>query len=143
MLSRLELSVNFEVGAMLVRVRSRFGTWRLTNVEARTKVGELMARIEDEHGVKLSEQELRTQPGKKSDPLRAATRGELSIKHGSLIYLEVTSGATATAADHTEGGSTKKRVDANGNLISSAREVESKAFRPGALSLDPRKCTGR
>ena len=125
---------------MLIRVRSRFGMWRLSNVEPRTKVGEIMARIEHEHGVKLGDQELRAQPGKGSSILRAQqTCAEIGMKHGSMLYLDVASGATASAVAAGGSGGAKKRVDANGNLIASAKEAESKAFRPGALSLRSQK----
>ena len=128
---------------MLIRVRSKFGTWRLGDVESRTKVGELMARIEHEHGVKVGDQALRLSAGSGGQVLRAQqTCGELGVKHGSMVYLTAAGGsasASSAAAGSSGTSKTKKCVDANGNLMHSAKDEGSKAFRPGALSLRAQK----
>lgn len=64
---------------------------------------------------------------------------ELGIKHGDVLFVQATGLQSASAGSSGElVGSGPKKIDANGNLVSSDRG-DAQAFRPGLQSLRTQK----
>lgn len=119
---------------MIVRLRSKVGTWRL-EVQEKTSLSEVMARIEHEHGVKVATQQL-SYPDAKTLVSDRPTRsvGELGMKHGAMMYLAF-SGELVPAPT---GAGAKKSIDSQGNLVASTKGDDG-SFRPGLTSLRAQK----
>mmetsp|Transcript_3139 Transcript_3139/g.5281 ORF Transcript_3139/g.5281 Transcript_3139/m.5281 type:complete len:487 (+) Transcript_3139:157-1617(+) len=121
---------------MILRLRSRVGTWRHEASEA-SKLSEVLANVEHEKSVKI------TKVSKKpnySDAIteRGLTLAELGLRHGDMLFVDVAANASATSGSAEVVGSGPKRIDAQGNLVSSSATAAA-AFRPGLESLRDRK----
>ena len=70
---------------MIIRVRSKVGCWRL-EVQPRTTLSEVMARIEHEHSVKVATQRLCYPTAKDCVSSKPTTTvGDLGMNHGDMM----------------------------------------------------------
>ena len=110
--SRFLLARLLNVVAMLLRVRSKAGTWRVDKLQGHSTVDELKQRLEKEHGCACDKQRLSLAQalllldgddgdGEVGCPLLddgCATFDQLRLKHGDIVYLRTTTDEEEEAA---------------------------------------------
>jgi nuclear protein localization protein 4 homolog len=115
---------------MLLRVRSKVGTWRVEGLSPQTTVGELKARVLAEHHVTPHEsQAFSLDPAGQRTMPEGATLEALGLRHGDLIHLSIREEDCAVEAG--------KKIAADGTIINKSHHevANSQGFRPGMRSL--------
>jgi len=133
---------------MIIRLRCRAGTWRVTGVNESTTLEDVKRRVEAEHKVPASRQVLTKTAGVggaggggaggagggAGAPLPdSATLGSLGLRHGDMLQLEYDAAIEAVSATGARVVSTDGKLVSTGGATASARA--KKAFRPGLMSL--------
>eukprot|EP00937_MAST-01D_sp_MAST-1D-sp2_P005003 g5003.t1 len=114
--------------AIVVRIGSKAGTWRINGVAADTSVLALKRRIEAEHGVVAATASLsRDRAGKEALGDAATLAGEGLARNGQMLYLSFPESAPGTG--------TKKQVRKDGTIVQAEGGGADAGFRPGMRSL--------
>ena len=115
---------------MLLRVRSKMGTWRVEGVEPGTTIKALRSRILSEHGVSPHpSQVFSLDPAGKRVMDDEQTVKSFNLQHGDLVHLAIREEDCA----HEAG----KKIAADGSIVNKTHLEASrvKGFRPGMMSL--------
>jgi hypothetical protein len=90
-------SVGECLGIMLIRVRTKVATWRVEDVDGRTSIAELRARVIKEHNVRPRDSQLFSlDPQGRRVVRETDTLGALGLKHGDMLHFQVMGLITAS-----------------------------------------------
>ncbi|RLN98817.1 hypothetical protein BBJ28_00001427, partial [Nothophytophthora sp. Chile5] len=116
---------------MLIRVRSKTGTWRVEGVTPSSTVADVKRWISEQHAIapelqQLSLDQQGTRPATDSQTLR-----ELKVGHGDMLFLAYDGEAVAA------GGTVGTKINADGTLshVTYHDRADKQAFRPGMKAL--------
>lgn len=115
---------------LLLRVRSKVGTWRMEGLSPQTTVGELKARVLAEHHVTPHpSQRFSLDPGGQRAMPEEATLEALGLRHGDLVHLAIREEDCAAEAG--------KKIAADGTIVNKSHDevASAQGFRPGMRSL--------
>lgn len=116
--------------ALLLRVRSKVGTWRVEGLNPQTTVGELKARVLSEHHVAPHpSQAFSLDPGGQRGMPEDATLEGLGLRHGDLVHFSIREEDCAAEAG--------KKIAADGTIVNKSHDevANAQGFRPGMRSL--------
>lgn len=116
---------------MLLRVRSKNGTWRVPDLSPQSTVGDLKRWVEAEHAIAPEAQTLALD-AQGARPLLddSQTLRELQLGHGDMVFLEY-------AGESVAGGAAATKISADGTLthVTYADAGGRNGFRPGLKAL--------
>ncbi|EQC38258.1 hypothetical protein SDRG_04684 [Saprolegnia diclina VS20] len=119
---------------MLIRLRSKAGTWRVPDLSAASTVGDIKRWVQKEHALSVDRQVISSDPKQSSVLADAMTMRALQVGHGDMLYLDFDGEAIATT---NAGGAVQRTINADGTLTHAAYDtrLEKTGFRPGMKSL--------
>lgn len=115
---------------MLLRVRSKVGTWRVEGLTPETTVAALRAKVVQEHNVIPHDTQIFSlDPAGKQPMAETETLGSLGLRHGDLVHFSITEDECAFEAG--------KKIAADGTIINKTHHetARERGFRPGMMSL--------
>jgi hypothetical protein len=74
---------------MLIRVRSKVGTWRLDGFEESSKVGDIIKQIQEKYRIPAEAQTISRDPGGTDSLGVDQSFASLGIKHGEMLHAQV------------------------------------------------------
>lgn len=121
---------------MLLRVRSKNGIWRVSELSPSSTVNDVKAWISSHHSIPAAKQQLSLDPqASRALSDDAATLRSLQLGHGDMLYLQydgelVGSGSAAPTAVRT-------KIAADGTLtpVTFEDDGDKRGFRPGLKAL--------
>ncbi|KAI9920708.1 hypothetical protein PsorP6_000049 [Peronosclerospora sorghi] len=116
---------------MLIRLRSKNGTWRVGGLTPSSTVAEIKKWIYEQHSIPLQLQELSLDQQNKQKVTDTQTLRELCIGHGDMLFLNYDGETVST------GGAIGTKINADGTLtrVTYHDRAGKQAFRPGMKSL--------
>ncbi|OQR86917.1 NPL4-like protein [Achlya hypogyna] len=119
---------------MLIRVRSKAGTWRVPDLTGTSTVGDIKAWIASEHAIAVDRQVISADVKQANVLSDTATLRSLQVGHGDMLYLEFDGEAISTTGG---GGIVQRKINADGTLTHATYDsrLEKTGFRPGMKAL--------
>ncbi|DBA04683.1 TPA: hypothetical protein N0F65_012266 [Lagenidium giganteum] len=116
---------------MLLRVRSKNGTWRVPDLTPRSTIADLKAWIEKEHSIATGVQKVSLDMKGAQVVQDCDTLASLRLGHGDMVFLDYDGDLVAT------GGTVGTKINADGTLthVTYHDRADKNAFRPGMKSL--------
>ncbi|KAG7395783.1 Nuclear protein localization protein 4 [Phytophthora boehmeriae] len=116
---------------MLVRVRSKNGTWRVPNLTASSTIADIKRWIFEEHSISPQVQQLSLDQQGAQQTTDSQTLRELRVGHGDMLFLDYDGEHVAP------GGVVGTKINADGTLsrVAYHDRADKQAFRPGMKSL--------
>jgi hypothetical protein len=117
---------------MIVRVRSRVGTWRV-KLSDKATVADLVGAVLNEHGVTLTALSLTPSGGDDLISLSASKLSSLGVSNGTMMHVDFTGTPIVAGQAHI------KSIDTAGNLVAKPKTTTDSSFRPGIHALRNQK----
>uniref|UniRef100_M4BV24 MPN domain-containing protein n=1 Tax=Hyaloperonospora arabidopsidis (strain Emoy2) TaxID=559515 RepID=M4BV24_HYAAE len=116
---------------MLVRVRSKNGTWRVGDLTPSSTIAYIKRWIFDQHSIAPQHQELTLDLLQTQKTTDTQTLRELRVGHGDMLFLNYKGQTVGT------GGAVGTKINADGTLtrVTYSDRAEKQSFRPGMKSL--------
>lgn len=116
---------------MLVRVRSKNGTWRVGDLTPQSTVGDIALWIEKEHGIAANTQRLSLDLQGQRRAEHHQTLRDLKIGHGDMLFLDYEGETIST------GGVVGRKITADGTVthVTYHDRMDKNSFRPGLKAL--------
>ncbi|TMW66502.1 hypothetical protein Poli38472_004267 [Pythium oligandrum] len=116
---------------MLLRVQSKNGIWRVTDLSALSTVADIKHWIEKEHAIAAATQEIALDKQRSRVAQDHQTLQELRLGHGDMVYMEYDGDLITT------GGRVGRKIAADGTVthVTYHDRVDKNSFRPGLKAL--------
>ncbi|CAI5733341.1 unnamed protein product [Hyaloperonospora brassicae] len=116
---------------MLVRVRSKNGTWRVAGLTPSSTIADIKSWIFDQHAIDPQRQELALDLQQTRQTANTQTLRELCVGHGDMLFLDYDGETVGT------GGAVGTKINADGTLtrVAYSDRADKQSFRPGMKSL--------
>eukprot|EP00644_Phytophthora_capsici_P001101 jgi/Phyca11/571801/estExt2_Genewise1.C_PHYCAscaffold_430353 len=116
---------------MLVRVRSKNGTWRVGDLTPSSTIADIKHWIFEQHSIAPAQQQLALDQQGEQQTSDTQTLRELRVGHGDMLFLDYSGEVVGT------GGAVGTKINADGTLTRVAYHdrADKQAFRPGMKSL--------
>lgn len=119
---------------MLIRLRSKAGTWRVPDLTAASTILDIKKWVEKNHAIALDRQTI-SADAKGARPLsNTTTLRSLQCGHGDMLFLDFEGDPILGAGG---GGSVQMKINADGSLTHATYDtrLEKTGFRPGMKAL--------
>ncbi|KAL4177662.1 hypothetical protein KRP22_002592 [Phytophthora ramorum] len=116
---------------MLVRVRSKNGTWRVGDLSPSSTIADIKRWVFEQHSLAPQQQQLALDQHGAQKTTDTQTLRELRVGHGDMLFLDYDGETVAT------GGVVGTKINADGTLTRVAYHdrADKQSFRPGMKSL--------
>lgn len=115
---------------IVVRVQTKVGTWRLSDIPLSCTISQLKERIAAEYAVPADHQRISSDIRGKEEIPDSTSLKDLNARNGHRVFF-------SSDVEFGAGGGTgvKTGVDKNGNLVLKPADTAKRGFRPGLLPL--------
>ncbi|CAK4072898.1 unnamed protein product [Aphanomyces euteiches] len=117
---------------MLIRLRSKAGTWRVPDVTGNSTILDIKKWVENEHAISVGRQQISLDPKNAANGLSdGTTLRSIQVGHGDMLYLDFDGEAIST------GGTVHRKINADGTLTHATYDsrLGKTGFRPGMKAL--------
>ncbi|CAH0476754.1 unnamed protein product [Peronospora belbahrii] len=116
---------------MLIRVRSKNGTWRVEDLTLSSTIADIKRWIFEQHSIAPNQQELTLDQQNVQKTTDIQTLRELHVGHGDMLFLNYDGETVGT------GGAIGTKINSDGTIthVSYDDRADKQSFRPGLKSL--------